>query len=109
MIKHIIVFCDMQFYKRIANDILLGICDFVNCRTRYEKTVFDIDEKEIRIELRPANIIKAAGLRPTHVLFYTKCYEFIEDWRHCMNGRYTELNTLDDLIRLVNNSEGEAK
>ncbi len=99
---HVVIFCGkISDASIISNELLLGICDFVNARTRHNRTVLDIDEKNIYIDIRPGNIDKSAGLRPNYVLFYNTDNEFTEMWRYSMHGRFTELNSLDELIELV--------
>lgn len=99
---YIVIFCDaINSYRKISNDLLLGICDYVACRTRHDRTVFEIDEKDIKIDIRPGDILKAAGLRPDYVLFYNTSNDFGDSWEYNMKGRYTELQSLEELIRLV--------
>lgn len=99
---HIVIFCDdSKSYREVSNKLLLGICDYVNCRTRYNRTVFEIDEKDIVIDIRTGDILKAAGLRPDYILFYNTSNDFGESWEYNMKGRYTELKSLDELIQLV--------
>ena len=99
---NIIIFCDtVSSVEEVSNDLLFGICDHVACRTKHYRTVFEIDEKNIVIDIRPADIFKSAGLRPDYVLFYSASSDFIDHWKYNMGGRYTELKTLDELIQLV--------
>lgn len=100
---HIVIFCDYEkSYRELSNKLLLGICDHVNCRTRHNRKVFEIDEKDIVIDIRPGDILKAAGLRPDYVLFYNTFGDFFFDsWEYNMKGRYTRLKSLDELIQLV--------
>lgn len=99
---HIVIFCDTtKSYLEISDKLLLGICDHVACRTRHNRTVFEIDEKDIVIDIRPGDILKVAGLRPDYVLFYNTSNDFGESWEYNMKGRYTKLKSLDELIQLV--------
>lgn len=99
---YIVVFCDhRKSYLELSDKILLGICDYVNCRTRHNRTVFEIDERHILIDIRPGDILKAAGLRPDYVLFYNTSNDFGESWEHNTKSRYTKLKSLDELIQLV--------
>ena len=99
---YIVIFCDdSKSYREVSNKLLLGICNYVNCRTRHDQTVFEIDEKDIVIDIRPGDILKVAGLRPDYVLFYNTFGDFFESWEYNMKGRYTRLKSLDELIQLV--------
>ena len=99
---HIVIFCDdSKSYREVSNKLLLSICDYVNCRTRHNRTVFEIDEKDIVIDIIPGDILKVSGLRPDYVLFYNTFGDFFESWEYNMKGRYTRLKSLDELIQLV--------
>lgn len=99
---YIVIFCSSEnSYRSVSDKLLLGICDYVNCRTRHNRTVFEIDSKNIIIDIRPDNILKSAGLRPDYVLFYDTSYDFYKSWDYNMNGRYVKLKSFDDLIQLV--------
>ena len=98
----IVIFCNIaRSASFVSTELLLGICDHVNCRTRCNRTVFEIDEKNIIIDIRHADIIKSAGLRPDYVLFYDASYEFIDHWESNMGGRYKGLHNVEELIQLV--------
>lgn len=99
---HIVIFCDStNSYQKISDELLSGICDYVTGRTLRNRTVFEIDEKDIKIDIRQGDILKAAGLRPDYVLFYNTSNDFGESWEYNMKGRYTELKSLEELIQLV--------
>ena len=98
----IVVFCDKEVTaKKVSREILLSVGDHVNGRTSDKWSRITIDSKNIVIDMRKADIERAAGLRPDYVLFYDASSEFVEYWRYNMGGRYTELKTLDELIWLV--------
>ena len=99
--KHIVIFTIPRMYKSISDQLLLGICDYVNCRTKRDRTVFEIDEKDIYIEIRPGDIVLSGGLRPTHVLFKGCSSKFAAEWNYNMSGRFEEINSMDDLIKMV--------
>lgn len=99
---HIVIFYDdSKSYREVSNKLLLGICDYVNFRTKHNRTIFEIDEKDIVIDIRPGDILKVGGLRPDYVLFYNTSNDFGESWEYNMKGRYTRLKSLDELIQLV--------
>ena len=99
---YIVVFSDKRAAaERASRNIVLGICDHVNGRTMYNGMSIVIDSRNIRIDMRPADLTKAAGLVTDYVLFYEASTEFIQEWRYVRGGRYIELKTLDELIQLV--------
>ena len=99
---YIVIFCDKgNTFRAVSNKILLAISDYVNCRTKYNRSIFEIDEKDIIIDIRSDDILKAAGLRPDYVLFHQVSKSFIETWEYNMKGRYTEIKSLEELIQMV--------
>lgn len=99
---YIVIFCDStNSYQKISDYLISGICDYVTGRTLHNRTVFEIDEKDIKIDIRLGDILKAAGLRPDYVLFCNTSNDFAESWSYNMKGRYTELKSLEELIQLV--------
>lgn len=107
MCCHIVIFCKPNAISRIRNKIILGLCDFVNVRTTFNGTLLEVLDTADWIDLRLDIIEKTGGLRPSHVLFDESCdREFIDGWVYNMGGRYTELNSLDDVIKLVIEKEG---
>ena len=100
----IIIFCDPMYeYRTLSDEILLGICDYVACRTRNHMTIFEIDEKDMVIELWPADMAKIGGLRSDYALLYNASDDFTQKWRYNMCSKYgiIELKNLDELIKLV--------
>lgn len=99
---HIVVFCEsFVVAKELSEYLILGLCDHVAVRTKHGRMVFEIDEKNIVIDIRQASKEKTAGLRPDYVLMYDTTLEFTEYWEYNMGGRYKELKHLSDLLRLV--------
>ena len=105
----IVIFCGTVEAQLEVSDKLLEIGDYVPFRTRHNRLVFEIDEKDIRIDIRPADILKVAGLRSDYALFYEASNDFIRSWEYNMKGRYTELKSLEDLIQLVIKEETDEK
>lgn len=99
--KHIVIFAPYRRANYICGWLISGICDHVNGKTFYQKTRIVIEEKDIVIDIRPADREKTAGLRPTHVLFETDDFDFIKYYKCVMAGRYEELKSIDDVINMV--------
>ena len=75
--------------------------DLHNLITDKQIKQIEIDEKDIYIEIRPGDIVKSGGLRPTHVLFKGCSSKFAAEWNYNMSGRFEEINSMDDLIKMV--------
>ena len=100
---HVVIFTDTLARAHVLSDKLYGrINKRMKIVPKHNWTVLDIiDSRNIRIDIRMADRIKSAGLRPSHVLFYNAPHDFINYWRYNMGGRYTELETLDDVVQLI--------
>ena len=99
---HIVIFCETLILARdISREIVLGICDHVNGRTNYAGMRIEIDSKNIRIDIRHADIEKTIALRPDYVLFYDTSVDFDKEYERRMYGRYKELKSVKDVIELV--------
>lgn len=99
--KHIVIFTRPKIYREVSDQLLFSICDSVAARTKHDRTVFEIDEKDIFIDIRYGNKEKAAGLKPTHVLFEGCSTDFAEWWRYKMSGRFEEISSMDELIKMI--------
>lgn len=109
MNKYIVIFTTPKMYREISDQLLFGICDFVNCRTKHNRTVFEIDEKDIRIDIRHGDINKSAGLRPTHVLFIGCSARFVAEWNYSMGGRFKKISNIDELINMIKEEKNNVK
>lgn len=99
--KHVVIFTSPHMYEGIADNLLLNIRDYVNFETKHNKSVIEIDEKDMYIEIRYGDENKIAGIRPDYVLFYGCSTRFKTILEYNMAGRYTEILGLGDLVKMI--------
>ena len=105
---HIVIFCgNGNDREEISNKLSESLCHFASYKAKHGRTVFEIESKDVQIDIRLGDIFKAGGLRPDYVLFHNTSDVFNETWNYSMEGRYKELKSLDDLIQLVAITEKE--
>lgn len=99
---YIVIFVDsFKVAHELSNYLIFSLCDHVSVRTKHGRMAFEIDEKDMVIDIRQASKEKSAGLRADYVLLEYASPEFIEYWEYNMGGRYKPLKSLSDLLRLV--------
>lgn len=99
---YIVIFVDsFKVAHELSNYLIFSLCDHVSVRTKHGRMAFEIDEKNMVIDIRKADREKSAGLRADYVLIYDASPEFTEYLEYNMGGRYKPLKSLSDLLRLV--------
>lgn len=103
----ITIFTIPRKFEQIFFEISRRLGGRVDFRTRHNNTVFEIDEKNILINIRYGDEFKLDGIRCDYALFYGCSTKFYKTFCYLNKGKFTELNCIANLIDLVINKKGD--